>query len=125
MKLDWLSKTFAICRLERGANWPEWATGAFVSVTRTEDELSVVCPQECVPPGVQSQAGWRCLRVAGPLDLSEIGILASLVQPLAAARISVLVIGTYDTDYLLVRAAHVAEATRVLRESGHQVDDSA
>src|SRR5687768_7239758 len=81
-----LPGTLAVCRLDAGADVPPWASsGAFVSVTRTADELSVVCPQGAVPAGVRHEAGWRCLRVAGPLEFTAVGVLAGLTVPLAEA----------------------------------------
>ena len=75
--------TYAVCQLEPDAPWPDWAAGGrFTSITRTADEVSVVCGQAAVPPGVGCESGWRCLRVAGTLDFSAVGVLAGLVGPL-------------------------------------------
>ena len=79
------------------------ATGAFWSVTRTGDELSVICPADAVPEGAEVQHGWRGLQVAGPLDFALTGVAAALTAPLAEAGVSVLPVATYDTDYLFVR----------------------
>jgi hypothetical protein len=115
-----LLDTFAVCRLPAGAALPAWATaGAFYAVTRTADELSIVCVQEQVPAGVTCQPGWRCLQVAGPLDFALTGVLASLAQPLAAAGISIFTLSTYDTDYLLVRDETLDAARAALRNAGH------
>jgi uncharacterized protein len=51
--------------------------------------------------------------------LSEVGVLASLVGPLAAARVSVLTIATFDTDYLLVASENLAPAVSALERAGH------
>jgi hypothetical protein len=117
-----LSDTFAICRLAPDAAIPPWATaGSLFSITRTNDELSVVCLQALVPEKVQSERGWRCLRVAGAMDFSQVGILASLVGPLAESSISVFAISTFDTDYLLVKQADLEKATTALRQVGHTI----
>src|SRR4051812_14437334 len=80
--------TYAVCRLGPDAPWPEWASGGhFASVTRAADEVSVVCEQAAVPAGVRCEPGWRCLRVAGTLPFSAVGVLAGLVGPLAAAGV--------------------------------------
>ena len=100
---------------------PAWATGPFVSVTRTADELSVVCPEDVVPSEVRAERGWRCLRVAGTLDFSMAGVLAALVGPLAAAGVSVFAVSTFDTDYLLVKDQDLRRAVDVLRNAGHAV----
>jgi hypothetical protein len=118
-----LSGTFAVSRLPAEAPLPPWAAGdPFVSITRTTDELSIVCPEEAVPIGVDAEQGWRCLRVAGPLDLGLVGVLASLVGPLASAGIPVFVVSSFDTDYLLVKLGDYDQAVAELRRAGHRVD---
>ena len=93
----------------------------FVSITRTNDELTVVIPQERVPDGVQAQRGFRALKVAGPLAFDEIGILAAIAGPLASAGISIFAVSTYDTDYVLVRQTDLGKALGTLRDAGHTV----
>lgn len=116
-----LDGTFAICKLEPQASIPLWATAsAFFSITRTTDELSIVCPEENVPEGIPCERGWRCLRVAGTIPFSVVGLLASLTAPLADAGISVFAISTFDTDYLLIKAEDLARAVDILRQHGHK-----
>jgi hypothetical protein len=95
--------------------------GSFLSVTRTADELSVVCAQDAVPGGVRCERGWRCLRVAGTLEFSLVGVLASLLGPLADAAVGVFVVSTFDTDYLLVKERDFGRAVEALRRHGHPV----
>lgn len=117
-----LPGSYAICRLEAGDPWPAWAhAGAFYSVTRTTEELSVVCLAALVPPGTRCESAWRCLKVAGPLDFALTGVLAALAAPLAAAGVGVFVVSTFDTDYLLVRDAQFDLALRALQQAGHTV----
>ena len=117
-----LPEHLAVCRLEANAAVPSWASnGRFFSITRTIDELSIVCEQANVPVHIQSEPNWRCLKVAGPLDFALTGILASLAVPLAAATISIFAVSTYDTDYLLVQADDLDEAINILRDQGHHV----
>lgn len=112
----------AVCRLEVGAAVPAWAaSGSFTSVTRTGDELSVVCDEDAVPDGVPCERGLRCLRVRGPLDFSETGVLSSLAPPLARAGISIFVVSTYDTDTILVKEDLLGAAQRVLAAEGHSI----
>jgi hypothetical protein len=119
------SETFSICRLERNATIPEWAlTGEFSSITRTAQELSIVCPQGQVPSGIQKQDGWRALRVEGPLDFSLTGVLASLTEPLAKEGISIFAVSTYDTDYLLVKEEQLNKAIQTLQEEGFEIRES-
>jgi hypothetical protein len=120
--LSLLPDTFAICKIEPEADIPPWAlAGDFCSITRTREELSLVCSQEVVPAGVQSEAGWRCLMVHGPLGFSMTGILASLTTSLAEVGISIFAISTFDTDYLLVKADNLKRAIVKLKEAGHEV----
>ena len=118
-----LQDLFAVCRLDAGNVIPAWATtGQFISITHTADELSIVCSQAFVPGDVRCERGWRCLRVAGTMDFSMVGIVASLVTPLAEAEISVFVVSTFDTDYLLVKDNDLAKAMAVLNAAGHRVE---
>lgn len=125
LELTLLSQRFAISRLVADAPIPAWATqGSFFSVTRTGDELSVVTELSQVPPGVQSQPGWRVLKVHGPFVLSEIGVLASLAAPLAESRISLFAVSTFDTDYLLVASETLSAAIVALERAGHTIHRS-
>jgi hypothetical protein len=122
LALALLPDTFAICRLEPDSEIPRWAcTGDFFSVTRTAEELSIVCPQQNVPAGIRHEGNWRCLGVKGPLDFGLTGILACLSMVLAQVGVGVFSLSTFDTDYLLVKDGEVAQATRALSEAGHHV----
>jgi hypothetical protein len=125
LTLTVLAQTFAVSKLDNGAPIPKWVSSAdWWSITRTGDELSIVCPEVQVPADVISNRGWRCLKLAGPMDLALSGILASLLEPLARARISVFSVSTFDTDYLLVKAQNLGAAVRVLSLAGHQILDT-
>jgi hypothetical protein len=121
LTLALLPGRLAVCRLEPGAPFPSWATGRVASVTRTPDEMSVVCSEDAVPPEVRAERGFRCLTVGGPIDFSLTGVLSALARPLATAGISILVISTFDTDLLLVREALLTAAATALREAGHAI----
>ena len=122
LKLKKLDGRVAVCRLAPSSGIPGWASGAeFFSATRTGDELSVVCPQENVPAGVRSEGGWCVLMLEGPFEFSEVGVLASVAEPLAGAGVSILALSTYDTDYVLVKEEDVDLAASALVERGHQV----
>lgn len=123
--LTLLPERFAISQLAADAPIPDWATqGAFFSIIRTSDELSVVCEQSLVPVGVRSQTGWSVLKVHGPFDLTEIGVLSSLASPLAGAKLSLFTISTFDTDYLLVATETLSSAIGALVRAGHKIHRS-
>lgn len=121
LTLDLLDGAFAVCRMDPADPPPPWAVGTFVSVTRTEAELSVVCPEASLPAGVRGEGGWRCLRVRGPLGFGMTGVLASLASPLAASGVSIFVVSTYDTDYVLVQERDLGRARDALTRAGHAV----
>ena len=122
LTLTLLPDNYSICRLDPEADIPPWALAEdFFSITRTREELSLVCSQEVVPAGVQSETGWRCIMVEGPLGFSITGILASLTTSLAEVGISIFAISTFDTDYLLVKADNLERAVLKLKEAGHHV----
>jgi hypothetical protein len=113
---------FAICKLAPDDSVPTWATSdGFFSITRTGDELSIVCAESHVPGDVRCERDWQCLRVVGSMAFTEIGVLASLIAPLAAARISVFAISTFDTDYLLVKAKDWTATLVELKHVGHEI----
>jgi uncharacterized protein len=118
-----LDELYAIVRLEPDAEVPVWArTGHFWSITRSDSELSIVCPQDDVPTDASAERGWCALEVAGPLDFSLTGIVSSLVAPLAEEEIPIFLISTFETDYLLVREADLHRAVEALTSAGHSVD---
>jgi hypothetical protein len=121
VKLSVLPERLAICRLDATAAIPEWSLQDFYALTRTSDELSIVCPQAVVPPGIPQEKDWRGLKVEGPLDFALTGILAAIAVPLAQTNISIFAISTYDTDYLLVRQADFDQAVHTLIQAGHQI----
>ncbi len=123
LNLSLQPERLTICRLAPDAALPEWASGhaAFLSITRTRDELSIVCEARRVPATVKQEGGWRMFKVAGPLDFALIGILASLTDPLAKAGISIMAISTFDTDYLMVKEAKLEETIKVLKAAGHAI----
>ena len=117
-----LPDRFAICRLDPRERIPGWATeGLFWSLTGTAEECSVVCSEGSLPEGMISEKGWCCLRVEGPLDFGEVGVLASLALPLREAHVSIFVVSTYLTDYILLKTRDLGPAVRVLCRAGHEV----
>jgi hypothetical protein len=126
LDLDLLPAEYAVCRLPAGSALPASLSSgpddkSVISVTWAPDELSIICPADRVPDGATIEASWRCLRVVGPLDLALTGVLASLVGPLADARVNIVAFSTYDTDYLLIPAVRLNEAMDTLIAAGHRV----
>jgi hypothetical protein len=122
LTLRQLEGTYAVCRLPGDGPVPQWAMhGRFVSITHTADELSVICEAAIVPEDVTAERGFCLLGVQGPLDFNLVGVIAGLTRPLAAAKISVFAIATYDTDYLLVRQHDLTRSLEALRRAGHVV----
>ena len=119
-----LDGRLSVCRLPASDRVPSWALElheGFVSITRTPDELSIVCPEEAVPPDTTVEEGFRALVVPGPIPFTETGVLAALAAPLAAAGISIFAVSTYDTDYVLVRETDLergAGGARARRRGG-------
>ncbi len=125
LQLELLPDRLAVCRLDPEDATLDWDLGeGFLSVTFTEDEVSVVCEEAYAPPEARTERGWRCLRVIGPLDLEMVGVLACLSRVLAEAGIPIFVISTFDTDFLLVRSGLLDDAVRALRDAGHTVERS-
>ena len=125
-RLSVIPGAYAICRMPATAPLPAWAGKAFTSVTRTADELSIVCDERHVPHDldgfeVQVERGWALLKIHGPFPLDVVGILASVAKPLADAKISLFALSTFDTDYILVKRIHVNEAIAALTLAGHKL----
>jgi hypothetical protein len=122
LKFGRIAGQFAVCRLAADAPIPAWATsGVFTSVTRTADELSIVCPLENVPQGRKPEVPWICFKLEGPFDFLQVGVLASFVNPLAQSGVPIFAIATYDTDYVLIREDFADVALGALRGTGHEL----
>jgi uncharacterized protein len=121
LKFRWLTGAYAIVRLAPDAVVPDWATrGEFTSITRSADELSIVCPLDDLPKHVSSPQRWICLKLEGPFPFSQTGVLLSFIEPLSKKDIPIFAISTYDTDYVLIQE-EFGWAIDVLREAGHEL----
>jgi len=121
MRLSPLPHALAVARLAPDVDVPSWVRGAFTSMTRTADELSIVCDDDAVPAGVNAERGWRALKLEGPIPFEMTGVASALVAPLAKAKISIFLISTFDTDYLLLKSSDIERALDVLREAGYEI----
>jgi len=121
LRFRWLKSLYTIVRLASDASVPEWATrGEFTSITRTSDELSLVCQIENLPANLSSDR-WICLKLEGPFPLSLTGVLLSFIEPLSSKGIPIFAIATYDTDYVLIHQDFAGAALQILQESGHEL----
>jgi hypothetical protein len=117
-----LSVSFAVCRLPANAPAPELtATSLFASVTRTADELSIVCPTDQMPSSAKCEFPWTCFKLEGPFPFALTGVLAAFIDPLAQRGVPVFAISTFETDYVLVKEEHAAVAVETLLTSGHEL----
>jgi hypothetical protein len=114
-----LPGVYAVCRLAPGSAAPAWASGEFISITSTADEVSVICRADNVPAEVRAERSWRVLKLVGPFPFTATGVLADFIGPLAKARISALAVATFDTDYVLVKEDALAAALGTLTSAGH------
>ena len=122
LKFSRLPGKFAVCRLSPHAPVPDWAQrGSFSSVTRSGDELSVVCAVEQIPLEHRPQSHWTCFKLEGPFAFSEVGVLASFIGPLVDNDIPIFAISTFDTDYVLVDEDKVENALQTLHKAGHEL----
>jgi hypothetical protein len=126
LTLSILKSMFGICRLDSGSEIPAWVyEGSFFSITKTPEELSVVCPESNIPVNipeeVRAERGWSCLKVEGLLDFGLTGILAGISRILAENEVSIFAVSTYDTDYILVRETDMERAAKALIEEGYKI----
>ncbi|HEX3582911.1 MAG TPA: ACT domain-containing protein [Thermoanaerobaculia bacterium] len=121
LTLTALPGRFAVCRLGASDAVPDWTRGEVVSITRTEDELSIICDESAVPEAVRAERGWTCFKVGGPLPFGMVGVAAALTTALAQAGISVIVVGTFDTDYLLVKGERSEQAVGAWEAAGFSI----
>jgi hypothetical protein len=120
LKFRWLPGAYAIVRMDPEATVPEWATrGVFSSVTRTADELSIVCPADNLPANLSSECHWICFKLEGPFPFSQTGVLLSFIEPLSNNGVPIFAISTYDTDYVLVQEQFMGGAQQALGTASH------
>jgi uncharacterized protein len=117
-----LSGSFAVCRLAPGAPIPALtATALFTSITRTAEELSIVCPADQAPQNAKCESPWTCFKLEGPFPFSLTGVLASFLDPLAERGVPIFAISTFDTDYVLIKEEYAATALEILESAGHDL----
>jgi len=122
LKFRQLPGPYAIVRLAPDAPIPAWATqGEFTCITRTPDELSIVCPADSLPADVQSTHHWICWKLEGPFPFELTGVLLSFIEPLSTNRVPIFATSTYDTDYVLIQEEFAGAALNALQQAGHEL----
>jgi hypothetical protein len=122
LKFRSLPGPYSIVRLAAEAPVPDWATkGNFASITRTADELSIVCPAGNLPDAVHSPHRWICLKLEGPFPFTQTGVLLSFIEPLSNGGVPIFAISTYDTDYVLIQEEYARDAVSALQQVGHEL----
>ena len=120
-----LAGRYGICRLGPDEPVPAWGLqGEFFSVTRTTEELSIVCAEAQIPATVLCESGWRLFKIDAVMDFSLVGIVAGISAAIAGANVGIFVLSTYNTDYILVRQPDFSAAAAALRTAGYKVVES-
>jgi hypothetical protein len=119
--LSILEETYIIHKLDQSTKLPEGLTDCeFYSLSNSREETSLVCPDQILIQSENSSPNWKCLKVAGPLDLKLTGILAGLSDTLEKAKISIFAISTFETDYLLIQKQVLETAKTALKSAGYK-----
>ncbi len=122
VKLQLLNGTYGVTRLHASDPVPAWADGdGFVSISRTDDELSIVCLQDRIPQDVRLDGGWSCFKFHGPFAFDETGIVLSVIAPLSTNGIGIFVVSTFDGDHMLVKSSDLEKARGLLANAGHSL----
>jgi hypothetical protein len=119
-----LNGDYSICQLKNDSTIPGWVYDSqFYSITRTKDELSIICKHVDITHDVNIKIDkhWRILKINGPLDLSLVGIIANISTLLKDNNIPLFTISTFDTDYILIKNQDLKKAIIVLNKSGHKI----
>ena len=121
--LSILDETYIIHKLDQSTNLPEELIECeFYSLSNSQEELSLVCPEQILIQSENNSPNWKCLKVAGPLDLNLTGILAGLSDTLAKAKISIFAISTFETDYVLIQKQVLETAKSALKSAGYKFE---
>jgi hypothetical protein len=132
MKLTRLPDVYSVCRLPASDAPPCWlfqesSSNAFCSMTKTADELSIVCQQDLVPTSYKkAERNWNVFKVeatTATTPTSPGNNLPLITQPLADARISIFTVSTCGSDYLIIKKKQLDRAKQVLKAAGHMIED--
>jgi hypothetical protein len=114
---------YAVSRLAAQADVPAWLNGpGFRAVIHSDDETTLICLEDRVPVGIETETGWACLRTIGPFPFEAAGIVQSVISPLSSNGIGVFVVCTYDGEHVLIPASEAEKAIHSLAAAGHVCD---
>ena len=114
MHLRILDGEFSVCKIHSidGIDFND----EFVFAAKTDEELSLVCQSDKAPNDcIACEADWKALRIEGVLDFSLTGIISTISSALAAEKIAVFVVSTFNTDYILVKEVSLNTAIVALK----------
>ena len=92
----------------------------FISITKTEDEISVVAISGSFRNYCEVEANWRILKIIITLDFNLVGVISKISTILTNVGISIFVLSTYNTDYIMVKKEKISEAIGILKEFGYE-----
>lgn len=122
LTLKLLDETYGVCSLEKDSEISPWIVeGNFLSITKTDEELSIVCEEKNISEGIKYEGGWKILKIEGKLDFALVGILAKISNIMAENNISIFAISTYDTDYILIKLNNINKAVELLKKENYNI----
>lgn len=122
MELKKLPGSFTVCQVKdySRVSWD----AAYCFIGKTDEENSLVCPSDAVPPNViRRDDGWRGFRILGTLDFSLVGILAGISSILTENGIPIFAVSTYNTDYVFIKKERFPKALDILERAGYRITD--
>jgi hypothetical protein len=121
-KITMLEDKFGISKLPQFGEIPVIFTKGDMCFTfRTDDELTIICPEFMAPNNVQQEIGWRCLKVQGEGNImKEVGMVPTITKPLADAGISTCIVTTFSSQYVFMMEEHLVKAVHILQQAGHE-----
>ena len=123
IRLKKLTGLYAVAQINQQEKVPDWVDGdGFVSISRTDDELSLVCLQQRIPPEIKMDKGWICFKFQGPFAFGEAEVILSIIRPLSENGIGKFVVSTFNGDMILIKLEDVPTAITLLQEAGHTIE---
>jgi hypothetical protein len=123
IRLKQLEGIYAIAQIDHREKIPEWVDGdGFVSISRTDDELSLVCLQQRIPPEITIDKEWTCFKFLGPFAFGDAGVILSVIRPLSENGMGKFVVSTFNGDIMLLKSDDVPSAIKLLQQAGHSIE---